>query len=255
MRATLPSLPTSRIWRSGALGGREATWPSSPLLAWRGRRSWLGNAAALAAAGCFCAVVQGPIWIHATRSAAVNLTARSSSYRVDAPQGTGQRGAAGRSCSADIPLSGLRRLLEWVPGRPTTCVFGAVDRLFGAWALLRYPNPSLFEIPAGLPRRAGRLDAGRPHADRGDSTAQWDGAPASSWWLALIPEHAAQRRHQLCRQRGRGTLRRGTPRASGDAAPADQRAWTALSSRRSSWPAWPQLSRPRVGRDADAFHP
>jgi hypothetical protein len=42
-------------------------------LTWRGCRSWLANGAALVAAGCFCALAQGPLWIHGTALASVNL--------------------------------------------------------------------------------------------------------------------------------------------------------------------------------------
>ena len=58
-------------------------------------------------------------------------------------------------------------------------VFGGVDRLFGAWALLRYPNSAL----STLQRRyliafAGWMLAGRTLIAV-TSTAQWNGDPAS----------------------------------------------------------------------------
>jgi signal transduction histidine kinase len=64
-----------------------------------------------------------------------------------------------------------------------------VDRLFGAWALLRYPNTSLstlyrrYLITFAVWMLAGRTLIAVT------STAQWNAAPAS-WWPTLIPDQS-----------------------------------------------------------------
>ena len=189
MRATFPPLPTSRIWRSGAPGGRGATWPSGAFVAWRGRRSWLGNAAALAAAGCFCAAVQGPLWLHATALATVNLTVSLLFVLTGLMlrKGPGQRGAAWA-----LMLAGIFRSVDFIdswngPWPAYGLVFGGVDRLFGAWALLRYPNSALLRYQrVYLIVLTGWMLIGRTLIAV-TSTAYWNGGPASWWWPALIP--------------------------------------------------------------------
>jgi signal transduction histidine kinase len=88
-------------------------------------------------------------------------------------------------------LAGLIRSLDFVDGWSGppwalyTEMFGAADRVLGAWAILRYPNRSLlrhqrvFLILLVIWMFAGRaliVVTSRP---------QWTGAPASSWWLTL----------------------------------------------------------------------
>ena len=66
-------------------------------------------------------------------------------------------------------------------------LFGAADRLFGAYALLRYPNPSLLRHQrVYLVLLTGWMLAGRTLIVV-TALPQWAGAPASSWWLTLIP--------------------------------------------------------------------
>ena len=67
-------------------------------------------------------------------------------------------------------------------------MFGGVDRLFGAWALLRYPNSALLRYQrVYLIVLAGWMLIGRTLIAV-TSTAQWNGGPASWWWPALIPD-------------------------------------------------------------------
>ena len=189
MRATFPPLPTSRIWRSGALVGRGAMWQSGPSLAWRGRRSWLMNAAALAAAGCFCALAQGPLWIHATALATVNLTVSLVFVFTGLMlrKEPGQRGAAWA-----LMLAGIFRSVNFIdswngPWPAYGLVFGGVDRLFGAWALLRYPNSALLRYQrVYLIVLTGWMLIGRTLIAV-TSTALWNGGPASWWWPSLMP--------------------------------------------------------------------
>src|SRR4029077_3198898 len=69
-----------------------------------------------------------------------------------------------------------------------TLVFGGMDRLAGAYALLRYPEPRLtrpqrvFLILLGTWMVIGRTLATVL------STPRWDGYPASSWWISIYPD-------------------------------------------------------------------
>ena len=69
-------------------------------------------------------------------------------------------------------------------------LFGAVDRLLGALALLRYPNPSLLRGQRlFLVLLAGWMLVGHVLI-LVTALPQWDGLPASSWWPALMPDLA-----------------------------------------------------------------
>ena len=73
-------------------------------------------------------------------------------------------------------------------GRSTTLLFGAVDRLLGAFALLRYPNAALLRGQRlFLVLLAGWLLFGHVLI-LVTAEPQWDGLPASSWWPALAPD-------------------------------------------------------------------
>ena len=190
MRTTVPLLPMNRVWPAGGLGGRDAARQSGRPAAWRGRRSWLGNAAALVAAGCFCAAVQGPLWIHATALATVNLTVSLVFVFTGLMlrKEPGQRGVAWA-----LMLAGIFRSVDFIdswngPWPAYGLVFGGVDRLFGAWALLRYPNSALLRYQRiYLIVLAGWMLIGRTLIAV-TSTAHWNGGPASWWWPALLPD-------------------------------------------------------------------
>src|SRR5580692_5359427 len=190
MRTTVPRLPASRVWPAGGPGGRDAARQSGPSVAWRGRRSWLGNAAALVAAGCFCAAAQGPLWMHATALATVNLTVSLVFVFTGLMlrKEPGQRGVAWA-----LMLAGIFRSVDFIdswngPWPAYGLVFGGVDRLFGAWALLRYPNSALLRYQrVYLIVLAGWMLIGRTLIAV-TSTAHWNGGPASWWWPALIPD-------------------------------------------------------------------
>jgi len=100
----------------------------------------------------------------------------------------GQRGVAWA-----LMLAGVFRSVDFVdawngPWPAYALVFGAVDRLFGAWALLRYPNPRLLTYQrVYLFLLTGWMLAGRALIAV-TSTAQWNGGPASWWWPAWIPD-------------------------------------------------------------------
>lgn len=190
MRATIPSLPGSTSRRGNAAGDREATrWPARPRF-WRARSPWLAPAAVLCAVGCFCVLVQGPQWRESAVLASVNLAVSL----VFACTGLMLRKQPGQRVTAwALMLAGVFRSVDfidaWNGAWPAfTTVFGGVDRVFGAWALLRYPGSSL----SARHRRylvavTGWMLAGRVLIVV-TSTARWNGYPPSSWWPALVPD-------------------------------------------------------------------
>ena len=190
MRATVLPPTGISVRRSGVPRGRAATRRPRPDWAWHGRRPWLASAAAIVAAGCFCALVQGPLWIQATPLASVN-TAMSLIFVFTGLMLGREPGQAGVAWA--LMLAGIFRSVDfidaWNGAWPAyALVFGGVDRLFGAYALLRYPNSRLlgyqrvYLIALTCWMLAGRALIAVT------STAQWNGGPASWWWPALIPD-------------------------------------------------------------------
>jgi signal transduction histidine kinase/DNA-binding NarL/FixJ family response regulator len=152
--------------------------------------SWLASAGVFVAAGCFCALVQGPLWRQASALAALNLTVSllfvlTGLLLRNEP---GQRGVAWA-----LMLAGVFRSVDfidaWNGSWPVyALVFGGVDRLFGAWALLRYPNPSLLKFQRiYLVLLAGWMLVGRTLIAV-TSTARWNGTSPSSWWPTVLPD-------------------------------------------------------------------
>jgi signal transduction histidine kinase len=146
--------------------------------------------AALVGAGCFCALVQGPLWLHSTALAAMNLAVSLVwvCTGLMIRKEPGQRGVAWA-----LVLAGIFRSVDFIDSwnglwPAYGLVFGAVDRLFGAWALLRYPNSSLsryqrvYLIALTSWMMIGRMLIAVT------STAQWNGSPSSSWWPTLLPD-------------------------------------------------------------------
>jgi signal transduction histidine kinase len=187
MRATILPPPGIKARRSGAGNGREGQ--RDPEQPWHGYRSWLVTAAVLVAAGCFCALVQGRLWIQSSALAGMNLSV--SLFFVF----TGlmlRKDPAQRTVALTLMLAGIFRSVDFVdswggPWPVYALVFGGVDRLFGAWALLRYPNSSLLRYQRiYLFLLAGWMLTGRVLIAV-TSTAKWNGGTASWWWPALMP--------------------------------------------------------------------
>ncbi len=188
--ATLLPPPGIRTRRTGAGKGREAPRRPGPEQPWRGYRSWLVTAAVLVAAGGFCALVQGPLWIQNSALAAMNLSVSV----IFVFTGLMLRKEPGqRPVALALMLAGIFRSVDFVdswngPWPVYGLVFGGVDRLFGAWALLRYPNSSLLRYQRiYLFLLTGWMLIGRALIAV-TSTAKWNGGPASWWWPALIPD-------------------------------------------------------------------
>jgi signal transduction histidine kinase len=189
-RATLPR-PGLRARRGDKTGRPDATAQHRHRWPWHGRYS-LGTATAfLLTVGGFCALIQGPLWNQSPALAAVNLTVSM----LFAATGLLIRHEPGqRPVAWALVLAGVLRSLDFVgswnagPGPLYDLVFGGMDRLFGAYALLRYPNFSLTRFQRQfLILLTSWMVIGRALIAV-TSTAQWNGNPASSWWPALIPD-------------------------------------------------------------------
>jgi signal transduction histidine kinase len=144
----------------------------------------------VAAAG-FCAVVEGPLWNAHSPLAALNLACSLLFVFTGLMlrREPWQRGVAWA-----LVLAGLFRSVDFIdswngPWPSFTIAFGAVDRLFGAYALLRYPNYSLLRYQrVYLISLTVWMLIGRTLIVI-TSTAQWNAYSASSWWPALFPDH------------------------------------------------------------------
>ena len=149
------------------------------------------TAAATCAAGGFSALVLGPLWHQKPSLAGANLTTTvlfvftGLMLRFE----SGQRAVAWA-----LVFAGLFRSLDFADAWSGSgwaiydLLFGAVDRLLGAFALLRYPNAALLRGQRlFLVLLAGWLLFGHVLI-LVTAEPQWDGLPASSWWPALAPD-------------------------------------------------------------------
>src|SRR5512146_1216654 len=176
MHGTILSLPGSKNPRGGARlpgparpgGRRPAAWRRPPrrpptrrparwrrvlprataaARVWR-HSPWLAPTVILIAVACFCAIVEGPLWRQSTPLAAVNLAFGV----VLVFTGLMLRREPGQTVPAvALMLTGIFRCVDFIdawngPWPAYAIVFGGVDRLFGAWALLRYPNSALSAV-------------------------------------------------------------------------------------------------------------
>jgi len=190
MRATIPSLPAAKTGPGGAAGDRKESRRAVRPARWFAHRPWLSVTAILVAVGCFCALIQGPQW----REDAALATANLAFSLVFVFTGLMLRKEPGQRVTAwALMLAGVFRCLDfadaWNGAWPAyTTVFGGVDRIFGAWALLRYPNSSLSVLHRRyLIALTAWMLAGRTLIVV-TSTAQWNGYSPSSWWPALVPD-------------------------------------------------------------------
>jgi signal transduction histidine kinase len=153
------------------------------------RHPWLAATGILAAVACFCALVQGPQWRESAALATVNLAVSLLFVFTGLMLG---REPGQRVTAWALILAGVFRSVDFIdawngPWAAYALVFGGVDRIFGAWALLRYPNTTLSRLQKRfLVTFAAWMLVGRTVIVV-TSTAQWNGYP-TSWWPALIPD-------------------------------------------------------------------
>jgi signal transduction histidine kinase len=197
MHATAAALPISRFLRRGAPRDRghrgdrgEVRWPASLPCIWHVPRPWLAVTGVLIAMACFCALVQGPTWQQSPVLAAVNLGS-SLAYVFTGLMLCREPGQ--RVTAMALGLAGLFRSVDFIDAwngiwPAYTVVFGGVDRVFGAWALLRYPTASLSRVHRRyLLTLAGWMLCGRTLL-LVTSRARWSGYRPGTWWPALFPD-------------------------------------------------------------------
>jgi signal transduction histidine kinase len=162
----------------------------------------------LLVSGAVCALLQGPLWGPHPLLAAVNV-ATSVTFIC-----TGlilYRDPRTRAVAWALIIAGALRSVDFTDplGGPWpfyTLVFGGMDRLAGAYALLRYPEPRLtrpqrvFLILLGTWMVIGRTLA------TVISTPRWDGYPASSWWISIHPDRQLAQFFTVIVNVGQGVL-------------------------------------------------
>jgi signal transduction histidine kinase len=174
---------------SSLLAPRPRTLGSEPEPEWRGYHFSL-TAAITVAAGGFCALVQGPLWNTDTALAGANLAVSV----LFVFTGLMLRREPGQHVVGwALVAAGVLRCLDFAdawnaaPCGIYVLIFGAADRLFGAWALLRYPNSSLLRYQRVYLVLLTCWMLGGRVLIAVTSLPQWDGDPASAWWPSLIP--------------------------------------------------------------------
>jgi len=145
-------------------------------------------AAALAALGCLDTLAQLPLWRQTPALATVNLVMSLAFILTGLllRKEPGQRGVAWA-----LILGGAFRSLDFIDAWNTgpwpvyAVVFGGIDRVFGAYAVLRYPRPALGRLQRiYVLTLAGWMVVSRTLVVV-TTTATATGYPASSWWPTI----------------------------------------------------------------------
>ncbi len=186
--ASLPSAGPA-VSPSGTSGHLRLAQRWSARLLWRARRSRPAATAVLLAFACCSAAAQGTLWTHSPALAIVNVVTSLTFVLTGLTlyRQPGQRGVAWA-----LMLAGVCRSLDFAdswnagPWPVYDVVLGGMDRVFGAWALLRYPNPRLPRYQrVFLILLAGWMLVGRTLVVV-TSTARWNGESPSAWWPSLM---------------------------------------------------------------------
>src|ERR1022692_1001833 len=186
--ASLPSAGPA-VSPSGTSGYLRLAQRWSARLLWRARRSRQAATAVLLAFACCSAAAQGTLWTHSPALAIVNVVTSLTFVLTGLTlyRQPGQRGVAWA-----LMLAGVCRSLDFAdswnagPWPVYDVVLGGMDRVFGAWALLRYPNPRLLRYQrVFLVLLASWMLVGRTLMVV-TSTARWNGESPSAWWPGLM---------------------------------------------------------------------
>jgi signal transduction histidine kinase len=186
--ASLPSAGPA-VSPNGTPGHYRQAQPWSAWLPWRARRFRQVATAVLVVFACGSAAAQGTLWTHGPALAIVNVVTSLTFVLTGLTlyRQPGQRGVAWA-----LILAGVCRSLDFAdswnagPWPAYDIVFGGMDRVFGAWALLRYPNPRLLRYQrVFLILLAGWMLVGRTLMAV-TSTARWNGESPSAWWPSLM---------------------------------------------------------------------
>jgi signal transduction histidine kinase len=186
--ASLPSAGPG-VSPSGTPGHFRPAQRWNAWLPWRDRRSRQAAIAVLVVFACGAAAAQGPLWTQIPALAIVNVVTSLTFVLTGLTlyRQPGQRGVAWA-----LILAGVCRSVDFAdswnagPWPVYDIVCGGMDRVFGAWALLRYPNPRLLRYQrVFLIFLAGWMLVGRTLMAV-TSTARWNGESPSAWWPSLM---------------------------------------------------------------------
>ena len=151
-------------------------------------RFYLGIAAILAVLGGLATLAELPEWRESPTLATVNLV-MSLTFILTGLLLRRERGQRGVAWA--LILAGVFRSLDFIDAWNTgpwpvyAVVFGGIDRVFGGYALLRYPRAALGRIQwAYLLGLAGWMVLSRSLVVV-TSTAPSTGYPASAWWPTI----------------------------------------------------------------------
>jgi signal transduction histidine kinase len=181
-----PATPSAELTRTGI-----SAWPGRARSFGHRRRGYLLAAAVLVVAGALSALLQGRGWHQAPVLSVVNVTTSLAFICT----GLLLRRQPGQQRVAwALMLAGAFRSLDFAnslvdsgPWPLYALVCGGLDRLAGAYAMLRYPRPALLRYQRGyLVVLAGWMLIGRSLIAV-TSRPEWNGNPRDSWWPALWP--------------------------------------------------------------------
>jgi signal transduction histidine kinase len=152
---------------------------------------WLTAAVALLVSGTFSVLVQWPAWSENGDLAGVNaaVTVLFVLTGLWLRREPGQRDVAWA-----LMAVGLLRSLDFAdawsnsPVAVYDLIFGAADRVIGAWALLRFPNGALQKNQRIFLILLAVWMFGLRTLIAVTSLPQWDGEPASAWWPTLYAD-------------------------------------------------------------------
>jgi signal transduction histidine kinase len=151
---------------------------------------WPTAVVGLLVAGAFSALVQGPLWHQDGYVAAVNTTVSVIFVLTGLwlRREPGQRGVAWMLMVLG-PLRSLGFADAWgsSPLVLYALIFGGIDRVFGGWALLRYPHRTLLKHQRVFLILLVTWMLCWRSLIAVTSLPQWAGAPAASWWPTLDP--------------------------------------------------------------------
>src|ERR1700722_8077679 len=152
------------------------------------RSVWLTAAVGLLVAGTFSVLVQWPLWDQNGDLAGVNAVVSVTFVLT----GLWLRREPGQRVVAwALIAAGLLRPLDFADAWSSSpvalydLVFGAADRVIGAWALLRYPSRALQKHERIFLIVLAVWMFGLRTLIAVTSLPQWDGQPASAWWPTL----------------------------------------------------------------------
>jgi hypothetical protein len=152
------------------------------------RSMWPTAAVALLVTGAFSVAVQWPAWNKNGDLAGVNaaVTVLFVLTGLWLRKEHGQRDVAWALIAVGV-LRSLDFADAWSssPAAVYDLIFGATDRVVGAWALLRYPNRALQRHQRVFFGILVVWIFGCRTLVAVTSLPQWDGEPASSWWPTI----------------------------------------------------------------------